>query len=84
MNAMTLEEVTSLFKNALLPVPPFDSPELPSLSAIDLLGALRLSILIRQIKRYNGGLAGEPKGTWFHDLWLTLIVVFLGEIIACE
>ncbi len=84
MNMTTLEEVTSLFKNAVMPLPPFGSSELPPLSAIDFLGAIRLSILVRQIKRYNGGLEGEPKGAWFHDLWLTLLVVFAGKTIACE
>ncbi|KAF8325802.1 uncharacterized protein EI90DRAFT_2999708 [Cantharellus anzutake] len=83
MGVTFLQEVTSVFKDATAPVPLFDSPELPSLSVIDVLGALRLSILLRQIKRHNGGLAGEPKGAWVHDLWLTLVVVFAGEILAC-
>ncbi|KAF9515123.1 hypothetical protein BS47DRAFT_1294308 [Hydnum rufescens UP504] len=79
---MSLAQVAASFRGAMLPLPLFDSPALPSFNVLDLAGALRLSVAIRQLKRLNGGPAGEPKGAWMYDLWLTLIVVFGGEIMA--
>jgi len=79
---MALSLASSVFKLAMAPVPPFNSPSLPSLSALDLLGAMRLSVALRQLRRREGGAAGEPQGTWFHDLWMTLVVVFGGELVV--
>lgn len=77
-----LENTSISFAHLLAPVPPFDSPGLPNVSSLDLLGALRLSIIIRQLRRHTAGLAGPPKGLWWHDLFMTMVVVFGGEMIA--
>lgn len=85
MSALTLLTRTQDSFTALLtPIPPFDAPYLPNISALDILGALRLSVIIRQLRRQIARPAGPPKGYWWHDLFLTMVVVFGGEMIAGE
>lgn len=82
-----LDHTQVSFARLLTPIAPFDSattPYLPNLNALDFLGALRLSVIIRQLRRQNAGTGVTPKGRWWHDLFLTLVVVFGGEMFACE
>lgn len=84
-----LDHTQVSFSRLLTPVAPFDTsvtPYLPNLNTLDFLGALRLSVILRQLRRQNAGTNDgvTPKGFWWHDLFLTLTVVFGGEMLACE
>lgn len=81
-----LHKTTGTFQSLLAPIPPFDSPALPNISTLDVLGALRLSIVLRQIRRKGAattGVKNREGELWWHDLAMTLLIVFGGEVVAC-
>ncbi|KAF8316548.1 hypothetical protein DL93DRAFT_2077772 [Clavulina sp. PMI_390] len=80
MSVAMINNTATSFSKLLEPIPPFDAPTLPNVSALDILGAMRLSIVVRQLRRQGGGPQGSAM--WWHDLWLTMVVVFGGEMIA--
>jgi hypothetical protein len=66
---------------------------MPGLSILDVAGAIRLCIALRQIKQMNarkqvavkgkkGAAAPEEEWAWLKDLWTTLTIVYGGEVIS--
>jgi hypothetical protein len=82
MSSPIVSAVSRALANGLTPIPPFSGPLLPSISALDFAGAIRLAVALRQFKAFKGG-AKESNVEWVKDLWATWTVVYGGEILAC-
>jgi hypothetical protein len=83
-----ISPIRFVYDYTLQPVLPFSYFDVP-ISALDLLGALRLCIALRQIRELNHRLHAKKAGkfeekSYARDVMTTLLVVFGGEAIASE
>lgn len=91
---MSVAAISSIFERAAAPITP---PYMPSLSLLDVAGAFRLCIALRQIKALNAKnrvvkknangvvIAEDPEEwAWLKDLWTTMTIVYGGEVISGE
>lgn len=93
-----MDIVQRTFTSALAPTPPFSWFDLP-ISSIDVVGALRLALVMRQLKEMTAAshaaqtanLKGSQPASarweepsYVKDMFMLLTVVYGGEIVSCK
>jgi hypothetical protein len=86
---MLLSAIASIYRYALQPFPPFAFFG-TSISILDVIGAVRTCLLLRQLREHNrrehtrrfGKTSVEPERSYARDFCGTLVVVYGGEAVV--